>query len=320
MIMTIDEIKSVSILQWMRENNYGDGLRKGRNYFFCSPLRSERTPSFAVNPAQNLWCDFGSANKNGGNLINLVEQLNPTWSEHQVLAYLEQQIKDLNLDFTEDYNARIKEEEEKQKWKEGKQAEREEQLNNDTVVDMVIPLSHPYLRDYIIQRRINFNIAQRYCKEVHYSLYGKRYYAIAFMNVANGMETRNKLYKRCIGKKTISAIYPKGTPQKQCCIFEGFFDLLTYVTIETSMPDTGICIGAPCDFFVLNGVGEVRQLLPYLKDYDSIHCYLDNDDAGKTATKTIMKSFPDKAVDESYRYKGYNDLNDFLSVTKLDNQ
>ena len=139
--MTIDEIKSVSILQWMRENNYGDGVRKGRNYFFSSPLRSERTPSFSVNTAQNLWCDFGSANKNGGNLINLVEQLNPTWSEHQVLAYLEQQIKDLNLDFTEDYNARIKEEEEKEKWKEAKQAEREEAQSQNTVVERVIPLS-----------------------------------------------------------------------------------------------------------------------------------------------------------------------------------
>ena len=314
--MTIDEIKSVSILQWMRENNYGDGVRKGRNYFFSSPLRSERTPSFSVNTAQNLWCDFGSANKNGGNLINLVEQLNPTWSEHQVLAYLEQQIKDLNLDFTEDYNARIKEEEEKEKWKETKQAEREEAQSQNTVVERVIPLSHPYLRDYVIQRRIDFNIAQRYCKEVHYSLYGNHYYAIAFMNVAAGMETRNKLYKRCIGKKTISTIYPMGAPQKHCCVFEGFFDLLTYVTIETWMPDTGISIGSPCDFFVLNGVGEVKQLLPYLKDYDSIHCYLDNDDAGKTATNTIMKSFPDMAIDESYRYKGYNDLNDFLAGTK----
>ena len=96
MNMTIDEIKSVSILQWMRSNNYGEGTRKGRNYFFCSPLRSERTPSFSVNTAKNLWCDFGSSNNNGGNIINLVEQLNPTWSEHQVLTYLERQIKDLN--------------------------------------------------------------------------------------------------------------------------------------------------------------------------------------------------------------------------------
>ena len=65
-----------------------------------------------------------------------------------------------------------------------------------------------------------------------------------------------------------------------------------------------------------NGVGEVGQLLPFLKDYDSIHCYLDNDDAGKTATKRIIAAFPDMAVDESHRYKGYNDLNDFLAGTK----
>ena len=33
------------------------------------------------------------------------------------------------------------------------------------------------------------------------------------MNVANGMEARNKLSKRCIGKKSISVIYPKEVPQ-----------------------------------------------------------------------------------------------------------
>ena len=310
--MTIDEIKSVSILQWMRANNYGEGIRKGHNFFYCSPLRLERTPSFSVNTVKNLWCDFGSPNRNGGNIINLVEQLNPSWSEHQVLAYLEQQIKNLKLVFSEDYNARLMEQEEKQRWYEGKQAEREEQLNQETVVEMVIPLSHPFLRDYVIQRCIDYSIAQRFCKEVHYSLRGKRYYAIAFMNVANGMEARNKLNKRCIGKKSISAIYPKGTPQKHCCIFEGFFDMLTYATIETSMPGAGICIGVSCDFYVLNGVGEVRLLLPYIEEYESIHCYLDNDDAGETATKAIMSAFPNISIDESYRYEEYNDLNDML--------
>ena len=163
-------------------------------------------------PSTNLWCDFGSANKNGGNIINLVEQLNPSWSEHQVLSYIEQQIRDLKLDFSEDYNARLEEEEEKKRWLEGKRAEREEQLNQETVVEMVVPLSHPFLRDYVIQRRIDYSIAQRFCREVHYSLRGKSYYAIAFMNVANGMEARNKLNKRCIGKKSISAVYPMGTP------------------------------------------------------------------------------------------------------------
>ena len=130
------------------------------------------------------------------------------------------------------------------------------------------------------------------------------------------MEALNKLNKRCIGKKSISAIYPRETPQKHCCVFEGFFDMLTYATIEAWMPGIDVCVEMPCDFFVLNGVGEVRELLPYLKEYDSIHCYLDNDEAGRTATKTIVKSYPDAAVDESHRYKGYNDLNDCLAGIK----
>jgi hypothetical protein len=136
------------------------------------------------------------------------------------------------------------------------------------------------------------------------------------MNVAGGMEARNKLNKRCIGKKSISAIYQNGTPQKHCCVFEGFFDMLTYATIETWMPGIDVCVGVSCDFFVLNGVGEVRSLLPYLKEYDSIHCYLDNDDAGRTATKTIVKAYPNAAIDEAHRYKGYNDLNDCLAGIK----
>lgn len=307
--MTIDEIKSVSILQWMRENNYGDGVRKGRNYFFCSPLRSERTPSFAVNPAENLWCDFGD-NRNGGNLINLVEQLNPTWSEHQVLAFLEQQIRELNLDFTEDYNARIKEEEEKQKWKEGKQAEREEQQNHDTVVEMVIPLSHPFLRDYVIQRRIDFNIAQRYCKEVHYSLYGNRYYAIAFMNIANGMETRNKLYKRCIGKKTISTIYQLLMGKDSNLDAQAKKELSQGVFASTG--------GNPSS-------RQLEGLIQTAKDA-TFHIGFDMDDAGKKFVEQF-KELAEKANVPSNRIvreepsDGYKDFNDELlaNIARRDN-
>ena len=312
--MTIEEIKSVSIYNWMKENNYGTGSIKGKNVFYCSPLRIEKTPSFVVNTKDNLWYDFGTGR--GGNLINLVEQLNPSWTMHEVLGYLEKQIKEKKLQFNEDYNARILEEEKKRQWFEGRRSEYQESHNHETVVDKISPLTHPILRDYIIQRRIDFTIAQKYCREVHYSFRGKRYYAIAFMNVANGMEVRNKLSKRCIGKKSISAIYPKEVPQKRCCIFEGFFDMLAYMTLYARIPDNGVTVIEQCDFFVLNGVGEVRVLLPYLKEYDSIHCFLDNDEAGRTATKEIAKAYPGISIDESYRYQSYNDLNDFLLEKK----
>ena len=247
--MTIDEIKSVSIYHWMKANGYGEGIKRGKNIFYNSPLRSEKTPSFVVNTKVNLWHDFGDTGK-GGNLINLVEQLNPCWTMHQVLSSLENQIKELKLEFNEDFNARLLEDESKRQWLEGKRAERELSLNQETVVDKIIALSHPHLRNYVIQRHVDFSIAQKYCKEVHYTIRGKSYYAIAFMNVDNGMEARNKFNKRCIGKKSISAIYPMGTPQKQCCVFEGFFDMLAYLTLEVNMPDSSITVGKSLVIFM----------------------------------------------------------------------
>ena len=308
--MTIEEIKSVSIYQWMIENDYGNGSKKGKNVFYCSPLRCEGTPSFVVNTKDNLWHDFGTGI--GGNIINLVERLYPTWSEHQVLSFLERQIKDKKLAFNEDFNARIREAEKKRQWAEGKRMEYQERLNYETFVERITLLSHPALYDYLSQRKINIDVAKRLCKEVHYSVRGKRYYAIAFLNVVGGMEARNRLNKRCIGKKGISTIYANATPINRCCVFEGFFDMLSYVTMQSQMPDNGICISDISDYFVLNGVAEVKQLLPYLKTYDSIHCFLDNDEAGKTATKSIAQVYTDRVIDESYRYKDYNDVNDFL--------
>ena len=89
-----------------------------------------------------------------------------------------------------------------------------------------------------------------------------------------------------------------------------------YKTLYARIPDNGVTVIEQCDFFVLNGVGEVRVLLPYLKEYDSIHCFLDNDEAGRTATKEIAKAYPGISIDESYRYQSYNDLNDFLLEKK----
>lgn len=46
---------------------------------------------------------FGA--NSGGNIINLVQKMHPSWNNHQVLTYLEQQIKSHNLKYAEDYEA-----------------------------------------------------------------------------------------------------------------------------------------------------------------------------------------------------------------------
>lgn len=75
-----------------------------------------------------------------------------------------------------------------------------------TFIDRICKLSHPNLKSYISQRRVDFEVAQDFCKEIHYHINDKHYYAIAFENIDGGMEIRNKYCKRSIGKKTISII------------------------------------------------------------------------------------------------------------------
>ena len=82
--MTIEEIKSVSIVQFLESQGYHHVYILKENYWYLSPFRTEASPSFNVCPKKNLWNDFGAGE--GGNLINLVQKMNPSWNNHEVLT------------------------------------------------------------------------------------------------------------------------------------------------------------------------------------------------------------------------------------------
>ncbi len=356
--MTIEEIKSVSIVQFLESQGYHHVYILKENYWYLSPFRTEASPSFNVSPKKNLWNDFGAGE--GGNLINLVQKMNPSWNNHEVLTYLEQKIKEHHLQYSEDYEAQRKEDERKEAWKQDQVAQREKAKEASTIIERIVGLSHPYLRDYILQRRIDYDIAKEYCKEVHYRIYDKSYYAIAiierivglshpylrdyilqrridydiakeyckevhyriydksyyaiaFENIEGGMEARNKYSKRSIGKKSISIIRPNNEPHKECCIFEGFFDMLTYASIKRWITGNELCLPHECDYLVLNSVSNIKVLMPYLQEYSVIHCYLDNDDAGAKTVEKIKAAYQDKVINESHRYVNYKDVNDVIN-------
>lgn len=87
-------------------------------------------------------------------------------------------------------------------------------------------------------------------------------------------------------------------------MFEGFIDYMSALTL-------GI-IGA--DAIILNSVGNVNKAIPHLRDYTIIHCYLDNDVAGKTALAQLTERFGTKVIDRSTLYSGCNDLNEYLTT------
>ena len=68
--MQLHDIKQVSIVDYLAQAGYKPKLTKGVNYWYCSPLRSELTPSFKVNAERNQWYDFGTGDH--GDIIDLV--------------------------------------------------------------------------------------------------------------------------------------------------------------------------------------------------------------------------------------------------------
>lgn len=168
----------------------------------------------------------------------------------------------------------------------------------------VVPLEHRALVAYLQARGIPAHIAKAKCKEAHYSVNDKSYFAVAFENVSGGWELRNRYFKGCRGRKDISYLpWSRDGPSTECAVFEGFIDYLSALAL-------GIISGA--DAIILNSVVNVNKAVPYLKDYTAINCYLDNDNAGQTALAELTAIYGSTMIDRSTLYSEFNDLNDFL--------
>ena len=303
MDLTIEEIKAISIVDYL--SRYGHNAQKvqGNRYWYLSPLpyHNEKHASFKVDADINMWYDFALGQ--GGNIINLVQEMHPEKSKSEVIVHLKEFsggiITPINSRPVPNMNELV---------------ERNENIVSDTDVVRVVELSHPNLLQYLTSRGINLDVARKYCKEVYYTFKGQyQFYAIAFMNQSGGMETRNMRFKRCIGKKDITIISKQREyAVRQCCVFEGFFDFLSYKTCRKNH-DNWLCLEKSCDYVVLNSVALVSKAIKYLEYYDKVHLYLDNDQAGRDATWTIMDNLGEKAKDESFRYSNFGDINDFLT-------
>lgn len=162
-------------------------------------------------------------------------------------------------------------------------------------------------------RGIDMEIGIRECWEIHYTCRGRAYFAIGFPNIAGGYEMRSPYYKGCIAPKDISVTNTTKTTLA-CCLFEGFMDFLSYLTLvkQGKLPP-------PCrqpDLIVLNSVNNLSKALSRLKAYKKIYCFLDNDDAGRKAVDLLreMNTATVYNVMEAFPY--YKDVNDLLRDKK----
>ena len=255
-----------------------------RNYFAIGfrndhggwELRSE---SFKVDYVQNLWYDFGAGR--GGSIIDLVMEIEKCNFQQAVERLRNDNISTSTLVTSQTLHT----------------------LPNRLQVLGDYPLCHPALINYLDSRAIDTSIAKKFCREVHYLVGGHNYFAIGFRNDYGGWELRSERFKGCSTPKHITTI---DNGSDKTLAFEGFMDLLSYLTIKRNDSPT-------CNIAVLNSVANVQKAVPFLARHRSIYTFLDNDDAGRKALSEIERLCPQsKVIDQSDFYRRHKDLNDYL--------
>lgn len=279
--MNIDEIRKISLVDFLNRLGYQPTGRDSKGLWFYAPYRSERKPSFHVNPNKGVWFDFGTGA--GGDIFSLAGAMSGSTDFVRQAAFIAEK---MSLPCAKPYKP---------------MPFKEEPTFEDVEISR---LESPSLLGYLRKRGIPKDIAQQYCVQVDYRLHGKDYYAIGFENNAHGFELRNSFFKGSYPPKHITHI---ANGNARCNVFEGFIDFL-------SAEKLGYNDGN--DTIVLNSVSNLGKALTPLSDYSVISCYLDNDDAGRIALAKLRKEFGDRVADKSTLYPDHKDLNDYLvSIT-----
>ncbi|MDO5074365.1 MAG: toprim domain-containing protein [Bacteroidales bacterium] len=291
-------------LQYIKAIPIGDylhayGIEPVKRYngyaLYHAPYREDPNSSLKVDFRQNLWHDYGT--HQGGSIIDLVMRMQRC-SAYEAMAHLAER-KATTL-APSSFHREVHTEQIR-----GEQ--RPSNARRILFISKELPL---YLQNYLQKvRKIDLAVASPYLCHIRYEVGGREYSAIGFPNRVGGYELRDgKTFKGTIAPKDISVI-AGGEANAPLCIFEGFMDFLSYLTMKGKEI-------APC--LVLNSVSNLSRVIAYLHEngIDSVRAFLDNDQAGRQALQSLQ-SAGIKVEDMSRHYSRYKDLNEYHVAQRI---
>jgi len=277
--LSLSETKEMDMVDYLSRLGYEPLKIRNNDYWYLSPLRKEKTPSFKINRHLNRWYDHGLGK--GGNLIDFGIEYHH-FSVGEILDILNG-----NFSFQ-------------------KPIVHHPEISNepDTKIKVLrdFALSSYALLRNLEQRCIPVVIAEKYCREICYELNGKTYYGIGFKNDSGGWEIRNPYFKTGISPKDITT-FKNGSDE--VVVFEGFTDFLSFKVLHKNLPENSQ------DFVVLNSVSFFERARPFMEQHQAIRLYLDRDATGQSYSQRAL-SMSNKYTDESKLYKSHKDLNDWI--------
>ena len=287
--MNVKQAKELALVDFIQQLGHAPTSRRGNDVWFKSPLHSdERTPSFKVDAARNIWYDFGRGE--GGTIIDFVEQYFSVRDVSTALSIISDTTGGIATFPKKVLPAK------------------DEPPKERPVVESVAAISDPSLETYLQTRAIPIDLARSYLKEIVYLVEGRRYKALAFENQSGGFEVRNSGFKGSIGTKDITFL--RAADRTEAAVFEGFLDFLsTLVHYGLETPRSNV--------LVLNSVSFIEQAIAQLKAgrIDKLYSYLDHDRAGDDALARLTAE-PWLVQDASGFYRGHKDANEYLQDVK----
>ena len=273
--MNCEEVKEkISIRMVLESVNLFPVKENRKTAFYFALDREEKIPSLSVDFVKNKAFDFGTGKSY--DVISIVQQMNQC-SVSEALKYLEKFVFSVQNEFQNE---------------ETKQQKEYKILN-------VLEIQHPALIQYLKFRKVYEQ--EELVNEVEYELNGKKYFGIGFFNNSGGVEIRNKYSKICLGKKDVTMVENQSS---EICIFEGFFDYLTYKNLEKKENSTS-------DYLILNSTAMLFKIEEMLKKYAKISLLLDNDSNGELAKSKIQNQYKN-VEDCSLIYQKFKDLNEWF--------
>lgn len=262
---------------------------------FYSPFREEDAPSFHIDASKNLYYDYGEGK--GGNALTLVARL-----EGCTLDRAWDILADLDRDSVVLYPA----DDSRNMVRSGRKDAAEESKTPKNVVTKVYnTIFNKELIQFLEKRFIPKNIAELYCKQVHFVCDGRKRIAIGFPNCTGGWafrgehEWKGKVWpiKSCTNQ-AITYIDNRGkfcdnvpNTSSDLAVFEGFFDFLSWTAMRSGwrpgMPSPTAILPHRCDVVVLNSCGNWSRAMNAYVTHSTVYSFLDDDKKGRETSEEV---------------------------------
>ena len=288
--LSYKEAKEIPIVDYLNRLGHEPAKIRGNDYWYYSPYREERTPSFKVNIKLNAWYDHGIGQ--GGNILDLGVKIHECNMQEFVNKLSE---GNFNVSSFTSKPSKI------------------EVPKSKIDIFSISEGFNPTLRQYLNMRGVDEPVARKYCKEVEFFMNNRMYTAIGFQNKSGAYELRNSWFKGSSAPKNISVILNKSD---KLSVFEGFMDFLSVQQLNTFNEQTEYNqLTRDSNFLVLNSISLLNKNISVLQGHKENILFLDNDHAA-TIAKEDLRQKGIRFHDASHLFTSHKDVNEYLQAIR----